>query len=205
MWLDSMTANGLHIQVGRSIDAQTIHIPKSVISSCPALQDLLAPGCRIVNADPAVFAIIIEHLQSISIFGLISCSAPGHLQELTLTDNPLLTFSKAWHIGDMLQMPDLQNAITKIYSNYYTKCLDNDLNLSAPPEPISSQPFTYLRDNIGNHTKAEHFLVDFHAGLAKNHPKLKRSEHKLLPTDIARLIRDRWKQLRGRCDSAQVT
>lgn len=200
-----MTTNGLHIQVGRSLDAQTIHIPKSVIDSCPALKDFLVPGCRIVNADPAVFTIIIEHMQSIVSFGLISFSAPGHLHELTLSNVPLLNFAKAWHIGDMLRMPDLQNNIIKVYSTHYTKCLDDDLNLSLPPGPIDPQPFAYLRDNIGFHTKAERFLIDFYAGLVKDHPKLKRDDYKFLSTDIALLIKDRWKQLRGRRDSTQAT
>ncbi|KAJ4989107.1 hypothetical protein SVAN01_05369 [Stagonosporopsis vannaccii] len=189
-----VTANGFYIQIARSIDAQAVNIPKSVIKVCPALKDLLVPGCRIMNADPDVCAIVIEHLLSSSSCGPGSFEAPGHLQELTLSDNPLLTFAKAWHIGDRLRMPDLQNAITKVYSTYYAECLNDSFSLTTPPGPIGPRIFAYLRDNIGNHTKAERFLIEVYASLAKNHAKLKRSEHRLIPTDIALLSRDRWKQ-----------
>ncbi|KAH6614181.1 hypothetical protein C7974DRAFT_368373 [Boeremia exigua] len=187
--------DGLNIQVGRSIDAQTTKVPQSVLDSNPSLNSLLVPGCRIVNADPAVFAIVIGHLQSASTFGLMSLSAPGHLQELALGDEPLLNFAKAWHIGDMLRMPDLQNRILKVYSTYYMCCLDNGICRSADRKPVDPRPFKYLSDSMGNHTKAERFLIDFHAGSMKNQTELRRDDFKMLPKDIAVKIRYRWQQL----------
>ncbi|KAF2631224.1 hypothetical protein BU25DRAFT_455543 [Macroventuria anomochaeta] len=194
---------GLTIQVGRSIDAQTVHVPQSVLDSCSILGGLLLPGCRIVNADPIVFAIIIEYLHMSSIMDLITFSTPGHLQELTINENPLLSLAKAWHVGDMLRMPDLQNRLFKVYRAYYMQCLEDRLRPPLDPEPLDSkpldpEPFVYLRDNIGNHTKAEKFIVDFHAGLMQNQAVLKRNDFKLLPNDIAVKIRYRWFELSGR-------
>ncbi|KAF1928106.1 uncharacterized protein M421DRAFT_5752 [Didymella exigua CBS 183.55] len=197
------TDDGFNIQVGRSVSAQTIYIPHCVLGLCPILSDRLLPGCRIVNADSVVFTIVIEHLRSISIFGLISFSAPGHLSKLTSGEQPLLNFAKAWHVLDMLRKPALQDKLLKIYRTYYMKCLEDrnhrqqDLEPSEL-KPLDSEPFVYVRNYVGYHSKAERFLIDFHAGLMQKQKQLRRSDFKSLPPEIAVLVRDRWLELCGR-------
>ncbi|KAF9694723.1 hypothetical protein EKO04_007246 [Ascochyta lentis] len=187
-----ISTSDIDVQVGRSIDAQTIHIPHSVLRSCPALSTLLTPGCRISNADPVIFAIIIEHLECSSILGTFRFNVPGHLQELISGKGALLNFAKAWHVGNMLEMHGLQNKLLEIYRVHYLQCLKDHVHL-----PVDPEPFTYLRDNIGNHTMAERFLVDFHAGLMQTESRFEPKDLGLLPNDIVINMRDRWKELSG--------
>lgn len=160
-----------------------------------------------MNADPVVLGIIIEHLQTISIFGLVSISASGCLLSLASGEQSLLNFAKAWHVLDMLRLPKLQNKLLKIYRTYYLKRLKRMRHCRQPSEskPIDSEPFVYLRNNMGNHSTAEKFLVDFHAGLMRNQRELRRRDFEGLPHDVATLIGDRWLQLcdRDRKDSHQ--
>lgn len=182
----------MNIQVGNSVDARTVYITQSVLRSCRPLSDL-TPGCRITNADPVVFTIIIGYLECSSFLATLRFHAPGNLQELVSGDDPLLKYAKAWHVADMLGMIGLQNKLTAIFRGHYQQCLNNGICLTLSPEP-----FTYLRDNIGNHTKAEAFLVDFHAGLMQKKLSFKGKDVRLLPNDIANSIRNRWQELSGR-------
>ncbi|KAF3044909.1 hypothetical protein E8E11_003662 [Didymella keratinophila] len=192
--------DGFDIQVGRSINARTVRIPLDVLDLCPTLNDHLIPGCRIVNADPVVLAIVIEHLQTISVFGFMSISASGRQSNLASGKQSLLKFAKTWHVLDMLRMPELQNKLLEIYRRYYLKCLKRVRHQLQPLEstPLDSEPYVYLRNNLGNHSKAEKFLVDFHAGLMRYQRQLRLSDLSLLPPDIRDLITDRWLQLCGR-------
>jgi hypothetical protein len=195
--------DGFDIQVGRSINAQTIHIPQCLLNLCPVLNTRLVPGCRIANADPAVFATVIGHIQTISEFGLISISAPGRLSQLISGEQSLLNFAKAWHVLDMLRKPTLQEKLLKIYRAHYLKCLKDRVHGEQDPKasestPLDPDPFVYLRNNVGYHSKAEKFLINFHAGLMRNQKELRRSDFKLLPPEIGALVRDRWLELCGR-------
>ncbi|KAF3044000.1 hypothetical protein E8E12_005605 [Didymella heteroderae] len=194
------STDGFDVQVGRSTNAQTVHIPQYVLSLCPDLSNRLVPGCRIVNADPVVFAIIIEHLQPISVFGMLSINGSGCLSKLISSEEPMLNFVKAWHILDMLRKPMVQDQLLKIYRTYYMKCLQDRLHCRLPlePNPLISEPFIYLRNNVGNHSKAEKFLIDFHAGQLRDRKELKPSDFESSPPDIEVLIRDRWLELCGR-------
>ena len=171
-----------------------------MLSLCPTLKDRLKPGCRIVNTDPVVLAIVIEHLQTISVFGFMSIGASGSLSNLASGEQSLLNFAKAWHVLDMLRMPELQNKLLKIYRKYYLKCVKrvrNRLQLSEL-KPLALEPFAYLRDNLGYHSKAEKFLIDFHAGLMRYQRRLRLSDFRLLTSDIRDLVTDRWLQLCGK-------
>jgi hypothetical protein len=198
-----MSLNGFTFQVGNSTDAHTICVPQSVLDYCASLSGLLLPGCRIINADPDVFAIIIEYLQSCIMLGVADFSQSGQLEELTIHEDPLLNFAKAWHVGNMLRMPGLQNRLLQVYRVYYKECLQGQLRPVMKPAA-----FNYLMKNFGSGTKAEKFIIDFHAGLMQNDPKLKRNEFGMLPHNIQANIKTRWVELtgrgpRGRRDSAQ--
>lgn len=90
-----MSLSGFTFQVGNSTDAQTVSVPQSVLDYCANLNDLLLPGCRVINADPDVFAIIIEYLQSCIMLEVTDFSRSGQLEELTIHEDPLLNFVKA--------------------------------------------------------------------------------------------------------------
>lgn len=161
-----------------------------------------------MNADPVILVIIIEHLQTISVFVLISINASGRLSNLPSGEQSLLNFVKARHVLNMLHKPVLQNKLLKIYRKYYLKCLKLRRHQRQPSdlEPIDPEPFVYLRTNVGNYSKAEKFWVDFHAGLMQHQRELRRSDFRLLPREIGDLVRDRWIQLSGRArkDSHQA-
>jgi hypothetical protein len=97
-------------------------------------------------------------------------------------------------------MPTLQNKLLKIYRMYYLKCLKRARHRLHPSEskPLDPEPFVYLRNNLGYHSKAEKFLIDFHAGLMQYQRQLRRGDFGLLPSDIRDLITNRWLQLCGR-------
>ena len=103
----------------------------------------------------------------------------------------------------MLRMPGLQNRHPQVYRVYYKDCLQGQLRPAMKP-----RAFIFLMKNFGSGTKAEKFIVDFHAGLMQKDPKLKRNDFRLLPHNIQANIKTRWIELtgrgfRGRRDSAQ--
>lgn len=171
-----------------------------MLDLCSTLNDRLIPGCRIVNADHVVLATVIEHLQITSVSSLMSVSASGRLSNLVSGEQSLLNFAKARHVFDMLRMPALQNKLLKIYRRHYLTCLKRVRHgrQSSEQKPLDSEPFVYLRDNLGYHSKAEKFLIDFHAGLMRYQRQLRLSDSRSLLSDIRDLITNRWLQICGR-------
>lgn len=103
----------------------------------------------------------------------------------------------------MLRKPSLQDKLLRVYRAYYLKCLEERTRYRADvkdagPKPMEPEPFNYLRNYMGYYSKAEKFLIDFHAGLMQNQRQLKRRDFTLLPPDIGALIRDRWLELCGK-------
>ena len=142
-----------------------VHVPQSVLHLCPVLASRLSPGCRIYNVNPRAFCIIIAHLDLISTFEQTQwLSAPGRLVELT-GSNDLDIFVRAWHLGGMLRLPNLQNDITKVF---YNSCVAFLNGYSGPCPRIDPAPFMYLRSLGGTDIKAALLLFDFYADLLQN-------------------------------------
>ncbi|KZM23923.1 hypothetical protein ST47_g4954 [Ascochyta rabiei] len=134
-----------------------------------------------------------KQLECSSILETLGFRASDHLHELISDNNALLNLAKAWHVCDLLEMPGLQNKLLGTYRGHYLRCLKNHIRL-----PLDPEPFAYLRDNIGNHTKAERFIVDFHAGLMQTESRFEPMIFSSLPNDIVINIKDRWQQLSGK-------
>ena len=147
-----------------------IHIPHSVIHICPVLASRLSPRCRIYNVNPSIFQCLIKQLKLISTY--VSTfeqaqwlSTTGHLRDLTSSFDPCQAFVRAWHLGGMLRLPNLQNDITKVF---YNSCVNFLNRCSGSPTLINPAPFMYLTTKCGRGTKAELFLFDFYADFMRN-------------------------------------
>ncbi|CAO2654624.1 Nn.00g113570.m01.CDS01 [Neocucurbitaria sp. VM-36] len=117
---------------------------------------------------------------------MISLYGRNPLQQLIGSSDQMLKFVKAWHLGDMLDLIVLQNEIVDTFSTFYEKLLRDRVRM-----PLCHEPFEYLRDHIGNHTKAEIFLIDFYAGLARYGGLFRAEELRQIPKDICQTLRQR--------------
>jgi hypothetical protein len=184
------SSNGIEVRVGRLPHACSVHIPRSALKACPVLRARLVQGYKVMNADPVVFEIILDYLDCSSLLGLLRPSARSPLTQLTGSSGKMLKLAKAWHLADMLDDMQLQNKLVDTYRVLYLELLN-----AREKIPLEHEPFVYLQDSIGTHTKIEKFIIDFFAGLTRYTCDF--SAEELLPFrhDIAQSLKLRRAQL----------
>ncbi|KAH6882224.1 hypothetical protein BKA58DRAFT_15828 [Alternaria rosae] len=84
----------------------------------------------------------------------------------------------------------LQNKLVNTFRAFYLELLD-----AHAQKPLEHEPFTYLEDHIGTHTKIEKFIIDFFARLSRYTGDF--STEELLPFrhDVALSLKLRCTQL----------
>lgn len=154
-------------------------------------------GCHILNADPFVFEVILEYLESRRGLNRLRWISHNPLTKLALGTGMILRLVKAWHIAHMLDNIVLQNKLVDTFREAYLHCLESSNRIS-----IESEPFMYLQDHLGTHTKIEKFIIDFYAGVARIGDDFSDEELQPLSQDIARTLKHRRTQLvvRGSTD-----
>ena len=182
--------NDIEVRVGKPPYARFIHIPGSALKACPVLRARLVQGCRIINSDVDVFEIILDYLGSSSLLRRLRPSAKKPLKQLTGGCDTMLKLAKAWHLADMLDDVRLQNKLVDTYRAFYLELLN-----AHAQTPLEHEPFIYLEDHIGTHTKIEKFIIDFFAGLTRHTGDF--SAEELLPFrhDVAQSLKLRRAQL----------
>jgi hypothetical protein len=180
----------IEVRVGKLPDASFIHIPRSALNACPVLRARLIQGCRITNTDAVIFQIILDYLGSSGLLRRLQANARNPLTQLTSSSGMMLNLAKAWHLADMLDDVRLQNKLIDTYRTFYLKLL----HARAKP-PLEHEPFKYLEDHIGTHTKIEKFMIDFFAGLIRFSGDFSAAE--LLPfrPDVVQALKLRRAQL----------
>jgi hypothetical protein len=152
----------IEVRVGKLPCASFIHITRSALNACPVLRARLVQGCRITNTDVVIFEIILESLGSNDLLQRLRRDARNPLTQLTGSCDMMLNLAKAWHLADMIDDVRLQNKLVDTYRTFYLELL----HARAKP-PLEHEPFKYLEDHIGTHTKIEKFMIDFFAGLSR--------------------------------------
>ncbi|KAI4650341.1 hypothetical protein J4E93_002697 [Alternaria ventricosa] len=182
--------NDIEVRVGKPPHARFIQIPGSALKACPVLRARLVQGCRIMNTDAAVFEIILDYMGSSTLLRRLRPSAKTPLKQLTGSCDAMLKLAKAWHLADMLDDVRLQNKLVDTYRAFYLELLDAHAQI-----PLEHEPFRYLEDHIGTHTKIEKFMIDFFAGLTRHTGDF--SAEELLPFrhDVAQSLKLRRAQL----------
>ncbi|KAH7395001.1 hypothetical protein DE146DRAFT_737171 [Phaeosphaeria sp. MPI-PUGE-AT-0046c] len=178
--------NGIHVQIGKRPYDRTFRISQAVLKAVPILQSQLCDGAKIYNADPDVFEVVLQYSERNRFLAQMRLGARNPLEQLVGGTDPMLNLAKAWHLGQMLHLLQMQNNLIDIFSVIYRQLL----NTRAQMKP-SSEPFRYLRDHVGYFTKCEKFLIDFYAGLATNREAFEVKELESLPYEIASALRSR--------------
>lgn len=158
-----LPADGIEVHVGKRSDRRTFRVPQSTLEANSTLYSLLFHEAIVVNVDPHIFEIALEFLEQNISPALRRRGAPSPFNKLTGGNKMMLDLVKAWHLGEMLGLPAMQNELIETFSARYRHMLRGHACMSVSPEP-----FKYLRDNMGNWTKCEAFVIDFLAGLASN-------------------------------------
>ncbi|KAF1836737.1 hypothetical protein BDW02DRAFT_614377 [Decorospora gaudefroyi] len=182
--------SGLDIRVGKPPHARPLNISRSALKACPVLRARLGQGSTIMNADPVVFEIILDYLDSSGFLEMVRPNSQNPLEYLIGGSDMMLKLAKAWHIADMLDLMHLQNKLVDTYRILYLKLLNSRIRM-----PLDREPFTYLRNHMGTHTKLEKFLIDIYAGLARYDGNFSVEELDDLPNDIAQSLKQRRAQL----------
>lgn len=143
-----------------------------------------------MNTDAAIFEIILSYLGSSGLLRRLRPSTQNPLKQLTSTRGTMLKLAKAWHLADMLGDLRLQNKLVDTFRAFYLELLDAHAQI-----PLEHEPFLYLEDHIGTHTKIEKFIIDFFAGLSRYMGEF--SAEELLPFrhDVALSLKLRRTQL----------
>ncbi|CAE7199406.1 hypothetical protein CFE70_007881 [Pyrenophora teres f. teres 0-1] len=183
----STTSNGdgIEVRVGRP-NARTLTISRSALKSSSVLRRTMVQGCHILNADPIVFAVILEYLESRRILERIRSGTRNPLAQLTTGNDMLCKLAKAWHIANMLQLPQLQNKLVDTFRETYMHHLKSHTRLRVEPEP-----FVYLATYLGTFSKIEKFIIDFYTGLSRFGGEFTEEELEPLPRGIATTLRHR--------------
>ncbi|KAI4664035.1 uncharacterized protein J4E79_003535 [Alternaria viburni] len=116
-----------------------------------------------MNTDADVFEIILDYLGSSSLIRRLRPSAKNPLKQLTGSCDTMLKLAKAWCLADMIDDVRLQNKLVDTYRAFYLELLDAQAQI-----PLEHEPFLYLENHIGTHTKIEKFMIDFFAGLTRD-------------------------------------
>lgn len=176
----STCVDGIDVQIGRRPHARTVRISQAALSTVPTLQRQLCDGAGIVNADPDVFEIVLQYIEWNWFLAYIRLGKRNPLIQMIGGADPMLTLAKAWHIGHMLDLLEMQNELIEMFSNIYRRLLTNREQMRPDPAP-----FSYVRNHVGNFTRCEKFLIDFYAGLATYRGPFGFEELECLPEEIA--------------------
>jgi hypothetical protein len=171
--------DGIDIQAGKPSHARTYHVPPSVLKMTPALKGLRS-GVTLTNTDPLIFGIVLEYLELNPFLANMRPSARHPLQKLIGGSDMMLRLVKAWHLAEMLELPNLQNKLIDMFTTAYRQFLKSHIRM-----PLDAEPFRYLRTYMFNHTRCEKFLVDFYAGLSRHSGTFRPDELANIPEDIA--------------------
>lgn len=104
-------------------------------------------------------------------------------KKLTVGDEMMLDLAKAWHLGEMLNLPAMQNELIEAFGARYRQMLRENARILVRPEP-----FVYLRKHVGYWTKCEMFVIDFLAGLARHTGDFLKAEKLGLSYDIVKAL-----------------
>lgn len=175
----------IHIYVGKSTAEQVIRIPTAALKGCTFFRENLVNGCSIPYVDPRIFKAVVNYLDSQGILGMVK-STSAAFEPIVLGEDVMLKFAKTWQLAHELDLPELQNKLIDIFRVFYPQ-LRQDKIILAP----SAAAFTWLRDTVGHHSRAEKFLVDFYAGLHVDDKRFTRLKVSHLPDDVAKFIFER--------------
>ncbi|KAF2268740.1 hypothetical protein CC78DRAFT_607950 [Lojkania enalia] len=167
---------GINILVGRRGDEEEIFVTSRVLRACPVLKRSLIEGYWVVNVNPAIFRILIEHLNN-----------ERGIDRLLHGPHLMLSFAKAWYLAKAFGLPNFQNRLTDLFQEKYCQLLRDRVIIQPDQEPIS-----FLQSNVGFHTQAEKFIIEFYAGLCRWYGDISPKLEGLAP-DTARHIAERWR------------
>jgi hypothetical protein len=182
----SDSQDGIQIYIGKPPRTQMVYIPHETLGAFSVLHDRLSEGVTILNTDPEIFKIVMEHVEYTGLLAILQSGLYSSLGHLVNGSNMLLNLAMAWHLAHMLELPRLQNQLIDTFSVCYRRFTYRYIQI-----PLCAKPFQYLREHMGSHTKCEKFLVDFYAGLANSGRSFRREELMHLPQDIARELQAR--------------
>jgi len=182
-------SHGVEVRVGRPPFVRTLTIPCSALRASPALQRTVVQGCHILNADPVVFVIILEYLDSRRILARLRIGTQNPLAKLAIGSDMMHKLAKAWHIADMLQLPQLQNKLVATFREIYLHHLKSQIRIR-----VELESFEYLKNHLGTHTSIEKFIIEFYAGLAQFGGDFSAEELEPLPRGLAALLKQRREQ-----------
>lgn len=180
----STRVEGIDVQIGKRPYARTIRVSQAALKAVPILQRQLRDGARILNVDPDVFEIVLQYIEQNKFLAQLRPGARNPLEQLVGGTDSLLNLAKVWHLGQMLDLVQMQNKLIKIFSINYRYLLQNRAQMQPNPEP-----FIYLRDHVGCFTRCEKFLIDFYAGLASHREAYEPKELQNFPHEIASELR----------------
>ncbi|EAT78551.2 hypothetical protein SNOG_13926 [Parastagonospora nodorum SN15] len=176
----SLPTNGFDVYIGRLPRSRVVHISQAALRGAPALRENVTEGSTITNTDYIVFEIAMEDIEQSGFLGKMRPVAPNPFEKLTGSSDMMLKLAKAWHLGHMLALPQMQNKLIDTFSACYRQFLETRMRM-----PLSPEPFEYLRDHLGYYTLCEKFLILFYAGLARHGGEFRSEELEQLPKDIA--------------------
>jgi hypothetical protein len=182
----SIPADGIDILVGKPPHARKIHVSHAALKATPALRRRISEGSTITNTDPIIFEIALQYIEQDGFFENMRPVAVNPFRKLVGGSDMMLKLVKAWHLAHMLELPHVQNKLIDTSSTCYRHFLETHTRI-----PLSPEPFRYLRDHLGYYTNCEKFLIDFHAGIARNGADFNPAEIEQLLDDIARELRHR--------------
>ncbi|KAF2829561.1 hypothetical protein CC86DRAFT_465149 [Ophiobolus disseminans] len=176
-----LPTNDIDVRIGKPPRTRLVHVPYSAMKASPTLLSQLSHGATIVNADPIIFEIALEYLEQTTFLGRLRLVSRNPFEKLIGSSDMMLKLAKAWHLRNMLELPQMQNRLIDTFSACYRQFLEGRMRM-----PLCREPFEYLRDHMGYHTKCEKFLIEFYAGLARHGEDFRPEDLVGLPKDIVK-------------------
>lgn len=144
----------------------------------------ISHGVTIVNTDSIIFEIALEYLNQMTFLGKLQLNTRSPFEKLIGSSDTMLKLAKAWHLGEMLDLPQMQNRLIVTFSAYYRRFLEIHMRM-----PLSREPFEHLRNNMGYHTRCEKFMIEFYAGLARHGDDFRKKDLAGMSEDLVKEIR----------------
>ncbi|KAF1919685.1 hypothetical protein BDU57DRAFT_512900 [Ampelomyces quisqualis] len=182
-------AEGIHVHIGKPPLTRRLHISRAALRANSVLRDRLSDEATIINTDPIIFEIALQYVEQNTFLGI----SRNPFDDLIGGSDMMLKLVKAWHLGQMLKLPQMQNKLIDTFSACYRQFLEVRMRM-----PLSQEAFNYLRVHTGYYTRCEKFLIDFHAGLACHGGAFRTEELEQLPRDIADELQRRYEDLTAR-------
>lgn len=185
-------ADGIHVHVGKPPLTRKVHVSKAAMRANSVLRDCLSDGATVTNTDPIIFEIALQYVEqsNLSLLGKMRSTSRNPFQDLLGCSDMMLKLVKAWHLGDMLDLKQMQNEVIDTFSGCYLDFLEDGVQI-----PLLQEPFDYLRIHMGNFSRCEKFLIEFHAGLARLGGGFRAEELEYLPRDVVTELERRYEYL----------